>query len=91
MKEAPKAYRREDLARGNEGTEGPYPTPAPLPSDVMHTSPAEKGQDERALCLRVLAAVLGEQAAHARVEQALALAQEVYELELEDGSVGEYP
>ena len=49
-----------------------------------------KGQDERALCLRVLAAVLGEQAAEARVEQALALAQEIYELELEDASVEEY-
>jgi hypothetical protein len=89
MKEAPKTYRRVDMASGNEGTEGVYSTPVPLPSDVI-TSPVEKGQDERALCLRVLAAALGEQAAEARVEQALALAQEVYELELEDTSVEDY-
>ena len=88
MKEVPNGVsEREDLAGANEATEGAYPTPAPLPSDV---TPVANVQDERALCLRVLAAVLGEQAADARVEQALALAQEVYELELEDASVEEY-
>ena len=87
MKDVPNGVsEREDVAGWNEAREGD-PTRAPRPSDV---TPIAKGQDERALCLRVLAAVLGEQAAEARVEQALALAQEVYELELEDASVEEY-
>jgi hypothetical protein len=44
---------------------------------------------ETALHLRVLAAILGGQAGDARVEQALTLAQEIYELEL-DASLEEY-
>jgi hypothetical protein len=44
---------------------------------------------EPALHLRVLAAILGGQAGDARVEQALALAQEIYELEL-DASLEDY-
>jgi hypothetical protein len=38
---------------------------------------------EAALHLRVLAAILGGHAGDARVEQALMLAQEIYELELD--------
>jgi hypothetical protein len=44
---------------------------------------------EPALHLRVLAAILGGQAGDARVEQALRLAQEIYELEL-DASLEDY-
>jgi hypothetical protein len=44
---------------------------------------------EAALHLRVLAAILGEHAGGARVEQALMLAQEIYELEL-DASLEDY-
>ena len=44
---------------------------------------------EPALHLRVLAAILGGQAGDPRVEQALTLAQEIYELEL-DASLEEY-
>ena len=44
---------------------------------------------EPALHLRVLAAILGGQAGDARVEQALTLAQEIYELEL-DASLEDY-
>jgi hypothetical protein len=88
MKEAPNGvFEHEVIVRGTEATEAAYSPPDALPSD---RTPLETGQDERALCLRVLAAVLGEQAAQARVEQALALAQEVYELELEDASSGAY-
>ena len=44
---------------------------------------------EPALHLRVLAAILGGQAGDPRVEQALTLAQEIYELEL-DASLEDY-
>jgi hypothetical protein len=44
---------------------------------------------EPALHLRVLVAILGGEAGDARVEQALTLAQEIYELEL-DASLEDY-
>jgi hypothetical protein len=56
--------------------------PAPLPAEVLEPDDTAEVPIERALHLRVLAGILGGQADDARVEQALQLAQEVYELEI---------
>ena len=56
--------------------------PAPLPADVM--SPSERPsrlEDDLALHLRVLRAILEGQPTQERIDLALALANEVYELE----------
>jgi hypothetical protein len=59
----------------------------------MEEAPVEEGMAavpiEPALHLRVLAAILGGKTGDARVEQALMLAQEIYELEL-DASLEDY-
>jgi hypothetical protein len=74
----------------NKGTKDAVnPTPTALPPEVMDPSePAT--QMERALHLRVLAGMLGGQADDSRVEEALALAQEVYELEIASASLENY-
>jgi hypothetical protein len=56
--------------------------PAPLPADVM--SPSERPsrpEDDLPLHLRVLRAIVEGQPTQERIDQALALANEVYELE----------
>jgi hypothetical protein len=58
------------------------PTPTALPAEVLESDDADEVRIERALHLRVLAGILGGQADDGRVEQALQLAQEVYELEI---------
>jgi hypothetical protein len=73
----------------NKGTkDAAKPTPTALPPEVLASS--ESATLERALHLRVLAAMLGGQADDSRVEQALALAQEVYELEIATASLENY-
>jgi hypothetical protein len=66
------------------------PTPAALPPEIMDSSEPATLPIERALHLRVLAAMLGGQAEDSRVEEALALAQEVYELEIATASLENY-
>ena len=58
----------------------------------MEEVPREEEMDaiEPALHLRVLAAILGGQGGETRVEEALALAQEVYALEQENASLEHY-
>jgi hypothetical protein len=55
--------------------------PSPLPDDVMMAS--EGGlEDELPLHLRVLRAIVEEQPTQERLDQALALAHEIYDLEV---------
>jgi hypothetical protein len=57
--------------------------PAPLPADVM--SPSEepsRPEDELPLHLRVLRSIVEGEPTQERIDQAIALANEVYELEL---------
>jgi hypothetical protein len=56
-------------------------TPAPLPPDVMSPSEPSANHDELPLHLRVLRAIVEGKADQERVDRALALAHEVYELE----------
>jgi hypothetical protein len=80
----------EDMA-DNKGTkDAAKPTPTALPPEVMDSSEPATVPIERALHLRVLAAMLGGQADDSRVEEALALAQEVYELEIASASLENY-
>jgi hypothetical protein len=75
----------------NKGTkDAANPTPNALPPEVMDSSEPATVPIERALHLRVLAAMLGAQADESRVEEALALAQEVYELEITTASLENY-
>jgi hypothetical protein len=56
--------------------------PAPLPADVM--SPSEdpsRPEDDLPLHLRVIRAIVEGQPTQERIDQALALANEIYELE----------
>jgi hypothetical protein len=73
--------------------------PSPLPPEVIDTSERPQAQEEptfmhvleeRPLHLRVLAALIQGQPDEARVEQALTLAQEVYEMELSNASFETY-
>jgi hypothetical protein len=80
----------EDMM-SNKGTkDAANPTPAALPPEVMDSSEQARVPIERALHLRVLAAMLGGQNDDSRVEEALALAQEVYELEITTASLENY-
>jgi alpha-D-ribose 1-methylphosphonate 5-triphosphate synthase subunit PhnI len=65
-------------------------TPTALPPDVMDASDPRTAQVERPLHLRVLRAMIEGQVDEGRVDQALALAQEVYELELANFSLETY-
>lgn len=56
-------------------------TPAPLPADVIKSSEPPLNQDELPLHLRVLRAIVEGQSDKEHVDQALALAHEIYELE----------
>ena len=93
MEEVPDhAYEEgEQMAKRNETTdEAPNQAPTALPRDVMDSPLDTEVAVERALHLRVLAAMLDGQAEETRIEQALALAQEVYELELASASLEDY-
>jgi hypothetical protein len=75
----------------NKGTkDAANPTPTALPPEVMDPSEPATVPLERALHLRVLAGMLSGQADDSRVEEALALAQEVYELEIASDSLENY-
>ena len=65
-------------------------TPAALPPEVMDASEPRTADAERPLHLRVLRAMIEGQVDERRVDQALALAQEVYELELANFSLESY-
>ena len=65
-------------------------TPTALPPDVMDASDPRMVPGERPLHLRVLKAMIEGQVDEGRVDQALALAQEVYELELANVSLESY-
>jgi hypothetical protein len=56
-------------------------TPAPLPADVMDESEPGNPAEELPLHLRVLRALVEGQPSQERIDQALGLAHEVYELE----------
>jgi hypothetical protein len=81
--------KAEDMAT-SKGTKDANPTPTALPAEVMDSDEKTTAPMERALHLRVLAGMLGGQADEARVEQALQLAQEVYELEIATASLENY-
>ena len=72
----------EDMASRKSTKDEANPAPTALPAEVLESDGTAKVPIERALHLRVLAGILGGQADDARVERALQLAQEVYELEI---------
>jgi hypothetical protein len=65
-------------------------TPTPLPPEMM--SPSEPGlpQDELPLHLRVLRAIVDGQPDQERIDYALSLANEVYELEANNIALDNY-
>lgn len=65
-------------------------TPTALPPDVMDAPDPRTAQEERPLHLRVLRAMIEGQVDEGRVDRALALAEEVYELELANVSLESY-
>jgi hypothetical protein len=72
----------EDMASRKSTKDAANPAPTALPAEVLKPDDLAEVPIERALHLRVLAGILGGQADDARVERALQLAQEVYELEI---------
>jgi hypothetical protein len=64
--------------------------PTALPPEVMDASEPPTVSVERPLHLRVMAAMIHGQVEEERVDQALALAQEVYELEIANTSLESY-
>jgi hypothetical protein len=72
----------DDMASRKSTKDAADPAPTALPAEVLESGDRAEVPIERALHLRVLAGILGGQADDARVEQALQLAQEVYELEI---------
>jgi hypothetical protein len=72
----------DDMASRKSTKDAANQTPTALPAEVLESDHTAEVPIERALHLRVLAGILGGQADEARVEQALQLAQEVYELEI---------
>jgi hypothetical protein len=93
MEEVPD-YPNEQGEKMTKRSEAPNESanqaPAALPREVMDSPLEAEAAVERALHLRVLAAMLGGQGEETRIEQALALAQEVYELELVSASLEDY-
>jgi hypothetical protein len=65
-------------------------TPAPLPPDVLSESEPPSDQGDLPLHLRVLKAIVEGQADPERVDRALALANEVYELETANVALENY-
>jgi hypothetical protein len=72
----------EDMTKSKATKNAANPAPAALPPEVMDASAPATVLIERALHLRVMAEMLRGQADDSRVEEALTLAQEVYELEV---------
>ena len=64
-------------------------TPTPLPAEVMESELLSR-QGELPLHLRVLRAIVEGQADQERVDQALALANEIYELETANIALRDY-
>jgi hypothetical protein len=64
--------------------------PAPLPPEVMQPSASPQGQGELPLHLRVLRAIVEGQADQEHIDQALALAHEIYELEAASVALEDY-
>jgi hypothetical protein len=61
----------------------PDDAPSPLPADLIRGPASEPGpEDDLPLHLRVLRAVVNGQPTQERIDQALLLANEVYELEI---------
>jgi hypothetical protein len=77
----------ENMTSSKGTKDAATPTPSALPADVMDSDERPAAPIARALHLRVLAGILGEQGDEARIEQALELAQEVYELEIATSSL----
>jgi hypothetical protein len=92
MEEVPSVVpdKAEDMTTSKGTKDAANPTPTALPAEVMDSYEESTAPMERALHLRVLAGMLGGQADEARVEQALRLAQEVYELEIASASLDNY-
>jgi hypothetical protein len=65
-------------------------TPTPLPPEVMKPSEPPPGLGELPLHLRVLRAIVEGQPDQERVDRALALAHEVYELETSNVALEDY-
>lgn len=92
MEEVPNVLsdKAEDMTSSKGTKDAANPTPTALPAEVMDSDETATASMERALHLRVLAQMLGGQAEEAQVEQALRLAQEVYELEIATASLENY-
>jgi hypothetical protein len=80
----------EDMTSSKGTKDAANPAPTALPPEVMDSDETTAAPIERALHLRVLAGMLGGQGDEARVEQALQLAQEVYELEIATAPLEDY-
>jgi hypothetical protein len=80
----------EDMTRSKATKNAASPAPAALPPEAMESSEPAAVAIERALHLRVMAEMLRGQADDSRVEDALALAQEVFELEIAASSLENY-
>jgi hypothetical protein len=80
----------EDMTSSKRPKDAANPTPTALPAEVMDSDETAAIPIGRPLHLRVLAGMLGGQADEARVEQALELAQEVYELEIATAALENY-
>jgi hypothetical protein len=65
-------------------------TPTPLPPDVMEPSEPPSRHEELPLHLRVLRAIVEGQADQERVDRALELAHEIYELETSKVALADY-
>jgi len=80
----------EDTVSEKDTSDTTGRTPSALPPDVMDASDPRTAHGERPLHLRVLGAMIEGQVDEARVDRALTLAQEVYELELANLSLESY-
>ena len=80
----------EDTVSEKDTSETTGRTPTALPPDVMDASAPGTAHGERPLHLRILGAMIEGQVDEARVDRALTLAQEVYELELAKVSLESY-
>ena len=80
----------EDMTSNKASKNAANPAPSALPAEVMESDETASAPIERALHLRVLAGMLSGESDEARVEQALRLAQEVYELEISTASLENY-
>jgi hypothetical protein len=80
----------EDIMSEQETRDTTGQMPTAFPPEVMDASDTRTARGERPLHLRVLRALIEGQVDEARVDEALELAQEVYELELANVSLESY-